>query len=55
MSRKSKPRTKRPADKLIKTTKKGDVELTEDELKRVSGGSVTIKFTTTVKNKVDTF
>lgn len=26
------------ADDLTKTTKKGDVELTEEELKRVSGG-----------------
>jgi bacteriocin-like protein len=26
------------ADELTKTTKKGDVELSEEELKRVSGG-----------------
>ncbi len=26
------------ADNLTKTTKKGDVELTEEELKRVAGG-----------------
>lgn len=26
------------ADDLVRTTKSGDVELTEDELKRVSGG-----------------
>jgi len=32
------------ADDLTKTTKKGDVELTEEELKRVSGGlKVTMK------------
>jgi len=28
------------ADDLTKTTKKGDVELTEEELKRVSGGFI---------------
>ena len=31
------------ADDLTKTTKKGDVELTEEELKRVSGGGLNIK------------
>ena len=28
------------ADDLVKTTKSGDVELSEEQLKRVSGGSV---------------
>jgi hypothetical protein len=42
---KRKPTTKRtgaaPADKLVtKATKNGDVELKEDELKKVSGGVV---------------
>ena len=32
-----------PADDLIKTSKTGDVELEEEELKRVTGGSA-IKF-----------
>ena len=31
------------ADDLTKTTNKGDVELTEEELKRVSGGATFIK------------
>jgi hypothetical protein len=31
------------ADDLTKTTNKGDVELTEEELKRVSGGGQKIK------------
>jgi hypothetical protein len=31
------------ADDLTKTTNKGDVELTEEELKRVSGGALPIK------------
>ena len=42
------------ADDLVKTIKKGDVELSEEELKRVSGGaagdlsaSVKFKFTST--------
>jgi len=30
------------ADDLTKTTNKGDVELSEEELKRVSGGGLTI-------------
>jgi hypothetical protein len=32
-----------PADDLVKTTKSGDVELSEEELKRVSGGAGSIK------------
>jgi hypothetical protein len=39
-------------DVLLKTSKKGDIELTEQELGKVSGG---FKFTTTTKDKVDTF
>jgi hypothetical protein len=35
---KAKKQTTHPPDKLIKTTKKGDVELTEKELDRVAGG-----------------
>ena len=38
-------------DSLLKTSKKGDIELTEQELAKVSGG----KFTTTTKDKVDTY
>jgi hypothetical protein len=30
---------KTPADELAKTKKKGDVELTEEELKRTTGGA----------------
>jgi len=38
------------------TTKTGDAELSEEELKRVSGGQgVAIKWTTTTKTKVETF
>ena len=32
------------ADDLTKTSKKGDVELTEEELKRVSAGSISLNF-----------
>ncbi len=41
MSTEIDPKAKDPkisADDLTKTTKKGDAELTEEELKRVSGG-----------------
>jgi bacteriocin-like protein len=38
------------ADDLTKTTNKGDVELSEEELKRVSGGNITLNFS---KVKVD--
>jgi bacteriocin-like protein len=31
------------SDDLTKTTKKGDVELSEEELKRVSGGLITVR------------
>ncbi len=46
------------ADDLVKTTKSGDVELSEEELKRVTGGAgakVTFKFTTTTKDKIETY
>jgi hypothetical protein len=46
------------ADDLVKTTKSGDVELSEEELSRVNGGDgavVKFKFTTTTKDKVDTY
>ena len=42
-------------DTLLKTSKKGEVELTEDELSRVSGGDTKFKYTTTTKDKVDTY
>jgi hypothetical protein len=63
MARKAKS-SKTAPDKLVETSKKGEVELTEDELKRVSGGdaaagdlstTVKFKFTTTTKDKIDTF
>jgi len=39
MAESSKPaKPKASADKLIKPTKKGDIELTEEDLKKVSGG-----------------
>lgn len=31
------------ADDLTKTSRKGDVELTEEELRRVSGGGIPLK------------
>ena len=38
------------ADDLVKTTKSGDVELSEEELKRVSGGAKTnIKLSNNLK------
>ena len=57
-----KPKSKL-ADVLLKTSKKKDIELTEKELGKVSGGSgagdlsstVKFKFTTTTKDKVDTY
>jgi hypothetical protein len=33
-----------PADDLTKTSKSGDIELDEEELRRVSGGSSDAKF-----------
>ena len=32
-----------PADKLVETGKKGNIELTEKELNEVSGGDKTVK------------
>jgi hypothetical protein len=40
-------------DSLLETSKKGDIELTEQELGKFSGGK--FKFTTTTKDKVDTY
>jgi hypothetical protein len=40
---------------LYKTSKKHDIELTEEELGKVSGGTVKFKFTTTTKDKVETY
>jgi len=33
------------ADDLVKPTKSGDAELSEEELKKVAGGGVALKFT----------
>ena len=47
------------ADDLIKTTNKGDVELTEEELKRVSGGDgsqgLFKTFISPTKDKIETY
>jgi len=40
------------ADDLTKTSKKSDVELSEEELKRVSGGYLTIKMNDVVVTSV---
>ena len=37
---KAKKQTALSRDKLIKTTKKGDIELTEEELGKVAGGLI---------------
>ena len=43
--RKKTPKPKvKPADKLIKTSKKADIELTEEELERVSGGGTAVEW-----------
>ena len=50
-------------DRLTATTPDGKIELTEEELSRVSGGAVAgdlsktvkFKFITTTKDKVDTY
>jgi hypothetical protein len=43
-------------DHLTATTQDGKIELAEEELSRVTGGAtVKFKFTTTTKDKVDTF
>jgi bacteriocin-like protein len=41
------PKKKSSPDKLLKASKKGEAELTEDELKRVSGGSIYLKYGST--------
>jgi hypothetical protein len=33
----------KPADTLLQTTKKKDIELTEPELKKVTGGTITVR------------
>ena len=55
MLKKSKTQKRNSPDALLKTRKKGDIELTERELGKVSGGTVKFKFTTTTKDKVDTY
>jgi hypothetical protein len=63
MLKKSKTQKRNSPDTLLKTTKKHDIELTEEELGKVAGGSVAgdlsatvkFKFTTTTKDKVDTY
>jgi bacteriocin-like protein len=40
-----------PADKLVETGKKGNIELTEKELNEVSGGDKTVKLDT-IKGQV---
>jgi hypothetical protein len=55
MRKKSKTHKRNSPDTLLKTRKKGDIELTERELGKVSGGTVKFKFTTTTKDKVDTY
>jgi bacteriocin-like protein len=42
------------ADDLTKTTNKGDVELSEEELKRVTGGTVAGTFDSRVNIKMST-
>jgi len=39
------------ADDLVKTTKSGDVELSEEELKRVTGGGTAVKIHFTASTK----
>jgi hypothetical protein len=55
MRKKSKTQKRNSPDTLLKTRKKGDIELTEEELGKVSGGTVKFKFTTTTKDKVETY
>jgi hypothetical protein len=55
MRKKSKTQRRNSPDTLLKTRKKGDIEMTEEELGKVSGGTVKFKFTTTTKDKVDTY
>ena len=55
MRKKSKTQRRNSPDTLLKTRKKGDIEMTEEELGKVSGGTVKFKFTSTTKDKVDTY
>jgi hypothetical protein len=50
-----KQQRKLSTDTLLKTSRKKDIELTEKELGKVTGGTdkVRIRFTTTAKDKVD--
>jgi hypothetical protein len=48
-----KQQPKLSTDSLLETSKKGDIELTEQELGKVTGG--TFKFTSTIKDKVETY
>ena len=52
-----KQQRKSSTDTLLKTSKKKDIELTEKELGKVTGGTdkVRIHFTSTTKDKVDSY
>jgi bacteriocin-like protein len=41
---KSPKKSDKSADKLIKPTKKEDIELTEEELDKISGGPIYVKY-----------
>jgi bacteriocin-like protein len=41
---KTSKKSEKSADKLIKPTKKEDIELTEEELKKISGGPIYMKY-----------
>jgi bacteriocin-like protein len=43
---KTSKKSEKSADKLIKPTKKEDIELTEEELEKISGGPIYAKFQT---------
>lgn len=64
MRKKTLKRKPKSADSLLKTSVKRDIELTEQELGKVSGSgagagdlsaTVKFKFTTTTKDKIDTY
>ncbi len=46
---------KHSADALIKSGERGKVELTEQQLSQVAGGTMKIRFTSTTKDKTDTY
>ena len=52
-----KQQRKSSTDTLLKTSRKKDIELTEKELGKVSGGTdkVRIHFTSTTKDKVESY